>query len=420
MPDSRALGLHLHAPPPEAPSPDTSPPPRYHPAGQRDPLIDALRALALLGILVVNLPFFALPGGFAGSAWQAGGAGPADIAAAALIQGLFENKFILLFSALFGFGAWQQLARGDGARYGRRLVILALFGAGNLAFLFAGDILLPYALIGLALPWLARLPERQLLALGLALWCGAVLGDALYGIATGLGRPVAPAPPAADVMAEAGFWAASGIRLRAWAAFQPYALSCNYPLVAAAMIAGLLLARRMAEAGRAATWALLRRLAGLALLPGLAGNLVYAWVAARPETAEPWRLIFVSLIFRPLFAVPLSLVLAVGLIALLRRPEAAGLARRLAPAGRLSLTIYLGMSLVCTLIFLGYGLGLRGSLRLPGTLALSLGLHAGFVLAAGAWERRFGRGPAEAALARLLGPARPRRPRAPRRAGNSA
>lgn len=37
---------------------------------QREPSIDALRAFALFGILVVNLPFFAITYGFAGGVWQ--------------------------------------------------------------------------------------------------------------------------------------------------------------------------------------------------------------------------------------------------------------------------------------------------------------------------------------------------------------
>ena len=37
---------------------------------RRDPAIDALRGLALMGILIVNLPFFAMPYGFAGSWWM--------------------------------------------------------------------------------------------------------------------------------------------------------------------------------------------------------------------------------------------------------------------------------------------------------------------------------------------------------------
>jgi uncharacterized protein len=79
------------------------------PAG-RDPAIDATRGLALLGILIANISFFAMPGGVAGTWWREVYSGWTDIAATFVVRTLFENTFILIFSFLFGCGAARQLA----------------------------------------------------------------------------------------------------------------------------------------------------------------------------------------------------------------------------------------------------------------------------------------------------------------------
>src|SRR5690606_31959164 len=50
------------------------------------------------------------------------------------------------------------------------------------------------------------------------------------------------------------------------------------------------------------------------------------------------------------------------LVALFRSRAGAGLARWLAPAGRMALTNYLLQSVVCTLVFYNYGLGYFGQM----------------------------------------------------------
>jgi uncharacterized membrane protein YeiB len=74
----------------------------------RDPVIDAARGLALIGILIGNLSFFAMPGGVAGEWWRQTHPGWTDWPAAMLIRAACENTFILIFSFLFGYGAARQ------------------------------------------------------------------------------------------------------------------------------------------------------------------------------------------------------------------------------------------------------------------------------------------------------------------------
>ncbi len=70
----------------------------------------------------------------------------------------------------------------------------------------------------------------------------------------------------------------------------------------------------------------------------------------------------------------------------------------IAPAGRMSLTVYLGQSLVASLLFNGYGLGLGADLGLGGAVALVVVLWGLQILLATLWLRWFTMGPMEAVV----------------------
>ncbi len=69
--------------------------------------------------------------------------------------------------------------------------------------------------------------------------------------------------------------------------------------------------------------------------------------------------------------------------------------RWLAPAGRMALTNYLSQSIVGTLIFYGYGLGLWGQIDRVGQLALVIGVFALQIVSSRLWLARFHFGPME-------------------------
>jgi len=128
----------------------------------RDVLPDLLRGLSLLGIVVVNAPYLgSSTRGFSPEAV----ASTVDATAAFLVIALAHGKFFLLFSFLFGYSLAYVLRddRPDGrARFRRRLLILAAFGIAHALLLFAGDILLTYAVLGVVLLRLARAPAYDI------------------------------------------------------------------------------------------------------------------------------------------------------------------------------------------------------------------------------------------------------------------
>ena len=161
--------------------------------------VDALRGFALFGILVVNIGVFASPYYGSGVVDPAFGR-PLDLAASWVFGLLFETKFYLLFSFLFGYSFTLQMAaaeRGQAAflpRFLRRLAGLAALGAAHAVLFYHGDILLTYAILGLLLLCCRNLEPAR--ALRLALWLIG-LASAAWAVLAGLSLLDPPGPEVA-------------------------------------------------------------------------------------------------------------------------------------------------------------------------------------------------------------------------------
>jgi uncharacterized protein len=141
---------------------------------ERIVFIDVLRGMALFGILAANMRAFAAPLDI----YERIGVlfhGRADIIAQAFVDSFIQGKFVTLFSFLFGMGFAIQLSRADarGAKflsfYPRRLLALALFGLIHGILIWAGDILLTYALTGAILLLFRKRQQKTLLW-----WAGSI------------------------------------------------------------------------------------------------------------------------------------------------------------------------------------------------------------------------------------------------------
>lgn len=381
----------------------------------RDVLPDLMRGLALLGIVVVNAPYLGISTiGFAPVAV----ASIADVAATFLVIALAQGKFFLLFSFLFGYSLGYVLRddRPDGrARFRRRLAVLAAFGIGHALLLFAGDILLTYAVLGVVLLRFTRSTDRTVrrAAHGVFL-VGTLLLTAGLGLQAAFPQEVAAIDPAA-VAFDAGIANASlGEAIALRAAVLPTVLGtvafAQGPYALAAFLIGLLASRRRLLADPAAHAPLWRRLMRVGLGIGLPLQIVAAILqvgairdGVLSGTAGSLGLLL-GFVTAPLLTAGYVALVANGVA---RRP---GLMRWARPAGRMSLTVYIGQSLLLVLVFggLGIGPGLFGEL---GTAAVvSVGMATWLVLTALSawWLRSHDRGPLEAVVARLSTPSRRR------------
>ena len=141
--------------------------------------LDALRGVAVLGILLINIIEFGLPGAYLDPA-NAGGAGGADLWAWIATSFFFEGTLRGLFTLLFGAGVVLYTSRLERAGLGlasadlylRRNLWLIVFGVFNAhVLLFDGDILFYYGVAGLLLYVFRNLTVRRLLFFAIPLLC---------------------------------------------------------------------------------------------------------------------------------------------------------------------------------------------------------------------------------------------------------
>ncbi|MFI9150468.1 DUF418 domain-containing protein [Streptomyces sp. NPDC053367] len=381
------------------------------PAGQEAPArrvaaVDALRGFALFGILMVNSTYLASAHHGTGVE-DPGFDGPLDTAVRTVVTVLFEAKFFLLFSFLFGYSFTLQLASAErrrtrfAPRFLRRSSGLFVLGAVHAVVLFPGDILTTYAVLGLVLLALRRIRPRTAVRTALALF---TLTFAAY---TALALALWPAGGRLNEAAAAADAAATTELLRSDAASVITVHLQQLPDVAfllvffqapaalAAFLLGLAAGRHQALSDLAPHGRLLRRLQLWGFTAGLAGGAVYAHASlAHQGTAYQVLALGVDVITAPLLAA----AYAASLLRIAHSPRAESVLRLLAPAGRMTLTNYLTQSLVCALLFTGYGFALVGRVPPAGVAAIATTLFAVQVVASRWWLRRHAYGPLERVL----------------------
>ena len=146
--------------------------------------LDALRGVAVLGILVMN----AVSYGLAPAAYfnvSAGSSTPLDWIIGVAGEILVDQKFMGIFSLLFGAGIvlFADRAAAKGARAGRlslwRNLLLLGIGALHVA-LWDGDVLMVYAIAAPLLILARRLPPRLLFGAGATIYLVTPIISALF------------------------------------------------------------------------------------------------------------------------------------------------------------------------------------------------------------------------------------------------
>ncbi len=166
---------------------------------ERIVLLDSLRGLAILGILICNIPLAFEPESVAESVpfWPHG-QGPASLAVWWVTQVFFQQKFYTLFGMLFG--ASVLLIGGEGGDRDRtvmivkRLLALLAIGLFHGLAIWQGDVLSFYALVGLIVLLARGWSARWLLTAGIVLHLGEY-GWKLWRMLSRAARFDQPLPP---------------------------------------------------------------------------------------------------------------------------------------------------------------------------------------------------------------------------------
>ncbi len=371
----------------------------------RQRFADQLRGLALLGIIVVNAPFMAINvEGYTPESLST----PLDRSAAVLATLLAEGKFYLIFSFLFGYSATFIVrpsptpAPTDLRRYRRRLVGLAVLGLAHAVLLFIGDILLSYALLGVVL--LMAFTWSTKAVLNLALYSYVLASALLLIVVAGIlaeGQANAPAGTVFielnDALASGTFLELAGARLAALPETLISLASVQWGFALAAFALGLAAGRGQYLADPVRHRTLWRRCAVWGLTVGLMAQAAAAGMAFADGSGyaqSTWGFVGLALGF---VTAPILSAGYVGVLALLflRHPNALAFTES---AGRTSLSVYIGESLVLCIIFCGWGLGWFGELGAAAVTAVAVATWAGLALAAWLWLRVARQGPLESAM----------------------
>ncbi|MEM9292097.1 MAG: DUF418 domain-containing protein [Acidobacteriota bacterium] len=379
-------------------------------AGERILSLDVLRGVAVLGILVMNIQAFSQVAAAYSNPYALGELVGLQFGVWVFTHLFFEQKFLSVFSILFGAGVYLMTqradSRGDQALmvHLRRMMWLVLFGLVHAYLFWWGDILFSYAVCGaLIFPFRQLQPRVQLLlAAGLVCVCPLLLTG------MGLTLPFWPEevhreavqqwePTAEQVVEEIetyrGSWFGQlEFRIPAAFALQTYAFFL-YSLwrVMAMMFLGIVLFRWGVLSGEVeGKW--LRRLGIFGF--GLGFPLVT--VGILHNRARGFDHDF-SVFFGFQYNYWGSVLVALGYIAVIvsLSLRSSFFRRLMAPVGRMALTNYLAQTLICTLLFYGHGFGLFAVLNRAGQLGVVLVLWVVQVVASHLWLRRYRFGPFE-------------------------
>ena len=355
--------------------------------------LDVIRGFALLGILIMNMPWF-------NTSFYAGMDGARlwpqwwDQWTETATEVLFSGKFNSMFSMLFAIGFTIQLERLEArdpahARliYLRRIFWLFVFGAIHMCVFWTGDVLHIYAVLGLLLLALRRAPYKLL-------WTLFVVA-LLFPIAMGLWRYFTFVPADGEkILAMSKAWQASNdaaYGAGSWLAAarehtretihlytDPFSLRGVLRFVSqfiVTMLIGLMLGRAHFFQESAKYLPLVRRVQWWSLGCGLAAGTVWGiWQATATDfvTPTPWRLVAGTCYI--LGRVLIMVFYVATLVRAVHSDRWRGRLEPMAIAGRMPLTNYLMQTAIATTLFYGWGFGLWGKVGNALDLALALGI----------------------------------------------
>ena len=357
--------------------------------------LDIIRGVALFGVMWINLltefrvslfkhlfVFHTHPGWI--NEWI-------DLVSAWLI----EYKAFIVFSFLFGVGIAVQTERNDAREVRSRFFMLRRFGIllgiglFHMFFIWSGDILCLYAISGVLVVGMRRLPIRFLIAASVTVFSlrfTGVFGEYIPGEKAMLIQ----AAQSTAVYAHGTFSQILVLRRHEAFHFTMPLLFGVLPQTLSLMLLGI------------ATWRsgilkrpeCRRRLFGVLFGAGTAiGAICTSLIFWSASSGKPLPLR--SEIVDAFSALPLALGLTAGLTLWISHCKKSRFGGLIAAAGQMALTNYLMQSIVFSLIFYKLGLGLIGQLSPSSAAMIGVVFFGLQITASRVWLRKHRFGPAE-------------------------
>lgn len=383
--------------------------------------LDALRGFAVMGILAMNIIAFSMPEWAYITPLAYGGETLGDRAAWILSFVLVDGKMRGLFSLLFGASMMLILTRASAAGenalkvHYSRMAWLGIFGLGHYFLIWWGDILFVYACVG-SVAFLFRDWEPHRLikwalviySLGMVFW-GLQFGglQVLQVLATAPGASAALAGQYSDIINGPGFATnvAGDLALHRGTWSEIVAMKWNDNLspfgsvlqsvgeTLPMMLLGMALQKNGFLQGAWAKADYARWIKRLVPCGLLLSVLLCAWIVM--SGYDVITALAVSMAWSAIPRLMLTIGYAAVLILATGRLAGSAFIQRVAAAGQVAFSNYLGTSLVMTTVFYGYGLGLYGHVSRIELWLVVVVAWTVMLLWSAPWLKRYRYGPLE-------------------------
>ena len=397
--------------------------------------LDTLRGVAVLGILVMNIYAFAMPMAAYGNPTVMGGADAINFGVWVVTHILADQKFYSIFSMLFGAGVILMMGRAEkrgvrlGPIYYRRNFWLLLMGLAHGYFIWFGDVLFYYAIVGMVVYLFRKMRPNRLILTSCLIMVLPVLIN--FGSSYAVEKLFVEGPDLQH-RSQAGeeLTEEEAKKLQQWSEMRSFlaptdetiqeeiaAYSGSYAEAFAhrgtilgaiqiqwlptfviwrfggLMLLGMALMKLGIISGERST-GFYRRLTFV----GYGVGLPLATFSAADQFAHAFDPVY-QLRYGNISNYVAAVFVALGHLALvnliIKRGALRGIVSRFAAVGRMALSNYLAHSVVMTLVFYGYGLGWYGDVPRIGQQALVAAMIAAQLLVSPWWLNHFRFGPVE-------------------------
>jgi uncharacterized protein len=354
------------------------------PPSNRYVKLDLLRGFALFGVLLVNLLYFFRLSLFEPIQHFHTHPGGLNHAIDLLVAELLEFKAVTLFSLTFGIGVAVQSERAQNRGINmpvflmRRFLVLLAFGLVHMVLISNVDILTLYALCGLLMILLLRLPSAVLAVIGLAsIYLPSVLHASLPPLAN-------HAVNATRIYSQGDIIAITAFRWHETRDFIAPLLIMSAQRTFGVMLLGVALWRfgiiGKPDRYRSLLWTTCV-VAGTIGIINTTADLMHVHVPPVVEALGSY--------------LPLAFAYAAALLAWRPSPQTESRLAPVAAAGRMALSNYLTQSILFGFIFYGYGLGLFGRLAPATAAALGIAVYLAQLWFSTWWLHHYRFGPFE-------------------------
>jgi uncharacterized protein len=374
--------------------------------------LDVLRGFALFGILVVNIQLYAMIFAALMNPTAFGDLKGLNYLAALFSYVLAEQKFLTLFSLLFGAGVLMMAgnleSRGSkpaGPHY-RRMGVLILIGLMHGLLLWYGDILFSYGLCGMIIYLFRKLSAKKLVIIGLI----SISIPSLLMVLINLSLPnwseeMLTATrnlwqPGQELIAQqiaahqGGWWEQMAYRVPTFISMQ----TLDFLLSALWRTGGTMLIGMAFFKWGIVTAKASKKLYRNFLIIGLGVGLpiiIIGWIL---NSQHNWGFEYSMLQgvqFNYWGSLFLGLAYLGGVMLICQASKLPTITRAFAAGGRMAFTNYLMQTVICTFIFYGHGLGLFGKVSRSGQFLMVFIIYIFQLWLSQLWLKYFRFGPVE-------------------------